>query len=80
MNNDIETASIATRAANIDGETRVGDLTDLLMDIGDRELLAQFERVTAECERLAQQYLAEHSVTASFQQRLDLAGGAHAQH
>jgi len=77
---DIDTASIAIRAANIDGETRVGDLIDLLMDLGEHAWLAQFERITAECERLAQRYLAENSIPAQYQRRLDLAGGAHAQH
>lgn len=72
-----DTASIATRAVNIDGETRVGDLIDLLHDLGEHTWLAQLERVTSQVEALAESYLAEHGVPASYQRRLNL-GGARA--
>ena len=71
---DIDTTSIAARAANIDGETRIGDLVDLLQDLGEHAWLAQLERVTSEVESLAQSYLENNRLDAQFQRRLNFIG------
>lgn len=54
-----ETIGLAIRVSNTFGETPIGDLIDLLMAIGDRELLARLELAINETERAACEWIAE---------------------